>query len=74
MKPQMEYESKMYPTKSGKLFNSEQMAAMQELGIKRLNDELKSTTNPRKVKELRNRLREIKLWVAFHPDVRQHMK
>lgn len=70
----MEHPEKMYPLKSGKIINSEQMAALQELGIKRLNDELKSTTNSRKVKALRNRLREIKLWVAFHPDVRQYLK
>jgi hypothetical protein len=71
MESKEEYPSKNYPTKSGAILDSEQMAKMQAIGIKKLNDELKSTKNPRKVKELRNRLREIKLWIAFHPDVNQ---
>jgi hypothetical protein len=57
MNSQIEHPEKIYTLKSGKIVNSEQMAAIQEYGIKRLNGELKSATNPRKVKELRNILR-----------------
>jgi hypothetical protein len=74
MKSQMEYPSKMYPTKSGKLLTSEQMAEMQEIGINKINEQLKETTNPRKIKTLKNRLREIKLWLLVHPDVAQYLK
>jgi hypothetical protein len=74
MKTVLEYPSKMYPIKSGALFSSEQMAKIQEIGIKKLNDQLASTTNPKKTKLLKNRLREIKLWLLVHPDVKQFMK
>ena len=74
MNSKMEYPSKMYPTKSGKLFTSEQMAKMQEIGIRELTEQLKTATSPRKIKLLKDRLREINLWVATHPDVDQHMK
>jgi hypothetical protein len=73
MKPQLEYPEKMYPVKGGKLFLSSEMAKMQQIGIKKLNEQLKETTNPKKIKILKNRLREIKLWLLVHPDVLQHM-
>jgi hypothetical protein len=73
MKQEMEYPSKMYPVKGNKLFSSSEMAKMQEIGIKKLNEQLASTTNPKKIKTLKNRLREIRLWLLVHPDVNQHM-
>jgi hypothetical protein len=73
MKPQMEYPEKKYPVKGNKLFSSSEMAKMQEIGIRKLNEQLASTTNPKKIKMLKNRLREIKLWLLVHPDVNQHM-
>ena len=74
MKPEIEYPNKMYPTKSGVLFSSQQMAEMQAIGIKKLNDQLASTINPKKIKLLKNRLREIRLWLLVHPDAKQFMK
>jgi hypothetical protein len=74
MNSQLEYQSKMYPSKSGKLLTSEEMALLQAYGIKKISEQLKATTNPRKIKLLRNRLREIKLWLLVHPDVRQFIK
>ena len=73
MNTEQEYPSRMYPTKSGKLFSSEQMAEMQKIGIRELTEQLKTATSPRKIKQLKDRLREIRLWVAMHPDVRQFM-
>jgi hypothetical protein len=49
------------------------MAEMQKIGIMELTEQLKTATSQRKTKKLKDRLREIKLWVATHPDVRQHM-
>ena len=74
MQTETEYPSKMYPTKSGDRLNSEQMATMQAIGIKKISEELKTATNPKKIKTLKNRLREIKLWVLVHPDVKQFIK
>ncbi len=73
MKQEMEYPEKMYPVKGNKLFSSSEMAEMQQIGIKKLNEQLKETTNPKKIKIIQNRLREIKLWLLTHPDVRQFM-
>ena len=74
MKTQLEYPSKMYPTKSGKLLTSQQMAQMQEIGINKIEEQLKTEQNPKKIKLLKNRLREIKLFVLLHSDIKQFMK
>jgi hypothetical protein len=74
MNSQIEYPEKMYPVKGNKLFSSRQMAEMQQIGIRELTEQLKTATSERKIKMLKNRIREIKLWVAMHPDVKQFMK
>jgi hypothetical protein len=68
-----EYPSKNYPTKSGTILNSEQMAAMQAIGIRKITKQLKTETNQKKIKLLKNRLREIKLFVLLHPDIKQYL-
>ncbi len=73
IKTEMEYPEKKYSTKSGILTSSE-MAALQEIGIRKITEQIEATTNPKKIKTLKNRLREIKLWVLVHPDVKQFMK
>ena len=73
MKTQLEYPEKLYPVKGNKLFSSLQMAQMQQIGIKKLNEQLATEQNQKKVKILKNRLREIRLWLLVHPDVLQHM-
>lgn len=72
MKSQLEYPEKTYSTKSGILTSSD-MALLQQIGINKLNEQLKTATSKRKVKTLKNRLREIRLWLLVHPDVLQHM-
>lgn len=74
MKTQLEHPKKMYPLKNGKLFSSRQMAQMQQIGIDKITEELKTETNPKKIKLLKNRLREIKLFVLLHADIKQFMK
>jgi hypothetical protein len=74
MKTVLEYPEKMYPVKNGQLFSSRQMAQMQEIGIKKINEQLKTATSPAKIKKLKNQLREIKLWLLVHPDVNQHIR
>jgi hypothetical protein len=73
MKPQMEYPEKTYSTKSGILTSSD-MALLQQIGINKISEQLKTATGERKIKTLKNRLREIKLWLLMHPDVKQYMK
>jgi hypothetical protein len=74
MKTVLEYPEKMYPTKSGAILTSRQMAQMQEIGINKIEEQLKTEQNPRKIKTLKNRLREIKLFVLLHSDIKQFMK
>jgi len=71
MKQELEYPEKMYTVQGNKLFSSRQMAEMQQIGIKKLNEQLKETTNTKKIELLKNRLREVKLWLLVHPDVLQ---
>jgi ribosomal protein L20A (L18A) len=74
MTAQLEYPEKMYPVKNGKLFSSRQMLKMQEIGINKIEEQLKTETNTRKIKTLKNRLREIKLFILLHPDIKQFQK
>jgi hypothetical protein len=71
MKQELEHHEKRYPVKGDKLFSSRQMAEMQQIGIMKLNKQLATEQNPKKIKIIQNRLREIKLWLLTHPDVRQ---
>lgn len=73
MKTVLEYPSKMYPVKGGNLFTSEQMAQMQTIGIRKINEQLKTATSAAKIKKLKNQLRDIKLFIMTHPDVKQHI-
>jgi len=74
MKQELEYPEKMYTLKNGRLFSSRQMAEMQKIGIKKLEEQLKQTTDQTKVRLLKNRLREINLFVLLHADIKQFMK
>ena len=74
MESQIEYASKMYPTKSGEQLTSEQMAETLTEAIEHFNNQMQSTREARKKKRLLEKLRNIKIWVAQHPDVKQYMQ
>ena len=74
MESKTEYESKMYPTKSGTELTSQQMAETLAQAVEYANNQIKSTTDSRKIKKLQDRLRNIKIWISQHPDVKQYMQ
>ena len=74
MDSQPQNECKMYPTKSGETINSMEMARTLTEAIEHYNNQINSTRDARKKKRLNEKLRNIKLWVALHPDVKQYMQ
>lgn len=74
MESKTEYESKMYPTKSVTELTSKEMAGTLKEAIELYNNQIKTTRDARKKKRLQEKIRNIKLWVAQHPDVKQYIK
>ena len=74
MDSQPQNECKMYPTKSGEQLTCEQMAETLTEAIEHFNNQIQSTRDARKKKRLQEKLRNIKIWVAQHPDVKQYMQ
>jgi len=65
--------SKNYTTKQG-IISSQEMAEVLQYGIKHMNNELNTTTDAKKIKVLKDKLRAIKLYVAQHDDVKQYIQ
>ena len=74
MKTETEYASKMYPTKSGDTLTSKEYSEVLKEAIKHYNNQIQTTKDARKKKRLQDKVRNIKLWVAQHDDIKQFMK
>jgi len=74
MDSQPQNECKMYPTKSGKTLSSNEMAEALKEAIELYNNQIKSTRDARKKKRLHDKVRNIKLFVAQHDDIKQYIK
>ena len=74
MEIEIEYPSKNYPTKSGETLTSQEYAETLKEAIEYANNQLKSTTDARKIKKLKDKVRAIKIFISQHDDVRQFMK
>src|SRR5665647_3848784 len=70
MESKTKYESKMYPTKSGEMLSSKEMAETLKEAIEYANNQMQTTKDKRKIKKLQDRLRNIKLYVAQHDDIK----
>jgi len=74
MELQTEYPSKMYPTKSGEMLSSKEMAETLAQAVEYAKNQMQTTKDKRKIKKLQDRLRNIKLYVAQHDDIKQYIK
>jgi hypothetical protein len=63
-----------YTTKAGYKLTSKVYAETLAEAIEHTKNQMATTTDMRKKKRLSEKLRNIKLWIALHPDVRAHMK
>jgi len=66
--------SKIYTTKQGETLTSEQMAKIIVEAIEYAINQMHSTTDTRKKKRLQDKVRNIKLYVAQHDDIKQYIK
>jgi hypothetical protein len=64
----------IYTTKAGYRLTSKEYAETLTEAIEHTKNQMKLTRDARKKKRLSEKLRNIKLWIALHDDVRQFMK
>jgi len=64
-------EGGIYTTSCGTKLSSQQMAETLIEAIEHINNQMVMTKDARKKKRLQEKLRSIKIWIAFHPDVKQ---
>jgi len=74
MEIETEYESKMYPTKTGDTLSSQEYAEVLAEAIEHYNNQIQTTKDKRKIKKLQDRLRSIKIWINQHDDVKRYFK
>jgi len=74
MEIEIEYPSKNYPTKSGETLTSPEYAEVLAEAIEHYKNQMQSTTDARKIKKLKDKLRAIKIFINQHDDVRNFMK
>ena len=53
---------------------SEEMAETLQYAITKINNELQSTSDAKKIKYLQDKKRKFLLWVHYNPDIKQFMK
>lgn len=66
--------SKTYNLKDGSELSSQEMAEVLKFGINKINGELKSTANTRKIKKLQDKKRTFLMWIINNPDIKQYIQ
>lgn len=66
--------SKVYQTKSGDNLTSAEMAETMQFGIEQLNNQIKATSDAKKIKKLQDKKRIVLMWIHYHPDVKQYIQ
>jgi len=64
----------LYTVKSGDKVTPKELAKTLSDAIEYYNNQIKTTTDARKKKRLQDKLRNVKLWLAQHDDVKRHMQ
>jgi len=66
-------QSKVYTLK-GETLTSEEMAETLQYAITKINNELQSTSDAKKIKYLQDKKRKFLLWIHYNPNIKQFMK
>jgi transcription initiation factor IIE alpha subunit len=76
--PEVTEESLLLPSKvytlKGETMTSAEMAEVLQYAITKINHELQSTSDAKKIKYLQDKKRKFLLWVHYNPDIKQFMK
>jgi hypothetical protein len=73
-KTELKNECGLYTVKNGDKVTPEELAKTLSEAIELYNTQIQTTKDARKKKRLQDKLRNIKLWIAFHDDVKRHMQ
>jgi len=73
-KTELKSEGGLYTTSNGDKLTPKEMAETLKDAIEHYNNQIKTTTDVRKKKRLQDKIRNVKLWLAQHDDVRNFMK
>jgi hypothetical protein len=74
IKTELKNEVGMYTTSSGEKLTSKEMAETLVQAIEHIQNQAKSTRDAKKIKRLHEKIRNVKLWIALHEDVKQYIK
>ena len=73
-KTELKNEDGMYTVKSGDKLTPKELAKTLSEAIELYNTQIKITNDARKKKRLQDKLKNVKLWLAQHDDVKRHMQ
>lgn len=73
-KTELKNEDGIYTTSNGDKVTPKEMAETLKEAIEHYNNQIKTTKDARKKKRLQDKLRNVKLWLAQHDDVKRHMQ
>jgi hypothetical protein len=73
-KIELKNEGGMYTLRSGETLSCHEMAGVLIQAIEHYNNQIQSTSDARKIKKLKDKVRNIKLYVAQHDDIKQYMQ
>jgi hypothetical protein len=73
-KTELKNEDGMYTVKSGDKLTPKELAKTLSEAIELYNTQIKITNDARKKKRLQDKLKNVKLWLAQHDDVKWHMQ
>jgi hypothetical protein len=74
LKTELKNEGGLYTVKSGDKLTPKEMGEVLKDAIELYNNQIKSSNDKRKIKKLQDKIRNVKLWLAQHDDVKRHMQ
>jgi hypothetical protein len=73
-KTELKNEGGMYTTSNGDKVTPKELAKTLSDAIEHYKNQIQTTKDVRKKKQLQDKLRSIKLWLAQHDDVKKYMQ
>lgn len=73
LKPTIKKVGDIYVLPRGDKLSCQEMAELEIEVIAHIQNQIKSTRDARKKKRLQEKLRNVKLWIAMHPDIGKFM-
>jgi len=73
-KTELKNEGGIYTTSNGNKLTPKELAETLSEAISLYNNQIKTTSDVRKIKKLKDKIRNVKLWLAQHDDVKKFVQ